>query len=183
MSVCIPGSCFKIAIVSWETEVSDVVVAVVIDCSCVIVSLGGDDDEEEDVVVVSNETLRCSVDVEEMISSSSPPGEIFFFLCVVVVPVDDLMTWDDCDFLRNVVWPVVLIAVSLVGLVRTFVTVPPRPTSGFWETITGAKNCASRCPSSNHVPGIVIQWNWESDALLETKRKVRKGMMWGTTKE
>ena len=63
------------------------------DCSCVIVfSLGGDDDEEEDiVVVVSNETLRCSVDVEELISSFSQ-GEIFFLFDVVVVPVDDLMT-------------------------------------------------------------------------------------------
>ena len=64
------------------------------DCSCVIVSLGGggDDEEEDDaVVVVSNETLRCSVDVEELISSFSP-GETFFLFGVAVVPVDDLMT-------------------------------------------------------------------------------------------
>jgi len=53
-----------------------------------------------------------------------------------------------------------MIAVSFVGLVRTVVRVPPRSTSGFCETITGANGCASRYPSSsNHVPGIAISLN------------------------
>jgi hypothetical protein len=64
------------------------------DCSCVIVSLGGDDDEDDDAVVavVSNETLRCSVGMEEMTSSLPTIGEIFFLFGVVEVIVDDLMT-------------------------------------------------------------------------------------------
>ena len=72
-----------------------------------------DDEDDDAVVVVSNETLRCSVGVEEMISSLPLVGEIFFLFGVVEVIVDDLMTWDDCDFLKNVDRPAVfMIAVS-----------------------------------------------------------------------
>ena len=104
----IPGSCLRIAIVSCETvveeeeeetSVADVMVAVVNDCSCVIVSvdmLGGDeedDDDDEVVVVVSNETLRCSVEVGVVVISSLPAaGDIFFLFGVVVDAVDGLMT-------------------------------------------------------------------------------------------
>ena len=108
----IPGSCFKIAMVSWltagdeeddeeEGAVSDaiavvVVVAVVRDCSCVIVSvsadlLGRDDDDAVLAIVVSKETLRCSVGV--VVTSSIPAGATFFLFGVVDVTVrDDLMT-------------------------------------------------------------------------------------------